>query len=506
MFRQDTPTAPKKYRALDTRKANVRQSAAQWASSDYPHRLNFYNIPPTAEVTLDEFEQWAIDRLKVLGEIETLLFRNKNGQELATEMKPVLDKYLPLSHNPTLGAGTKEGREAWERCRRERKKDHYSHFIVRLAFARSEELRRRFLRCEAALFSVRFMNEDSDAKREFVRELGLAMEPVGDAEAKQYAEELGGMFGARNNSEWYKVEWERVPDLVEKRMVFVRRGMAYVPSSLQGSLVQAEFTQRLEKDLELTARALPRLDEDSRLLPILNHLSLGFSASDTLNNNNTLTSLNGETITAAQIDGLVQHFPLCMRHLHLTLRQTGHLKHFGRLQYTLFLKGIGLSVEEALIFWRQAFKGVTDDKFNKEYRYNIRHSYGLEGNRRNYKPHSCQQILTDHPPGPGESHGCPYRHFSMDNLIAAVQSMGVNEKGVLDGVKKDVEAKKFHLACNRVFEFTRRKELKEVAGHRDGSLGETITHPNEYFEKSWKLVHGEALGGSEVKKEDRMEE
>ncbi len=27
---------------------------------------------------------------------------------------------------------------------------------------------------------------------------------------------------------------------------------------------------------------------------------------------------------------------------------------------------------------------MSDDKFNKEYRYNIRHSYGLEGGRKNY--------------------------------------------------------------------------------------------------------------------------
>jgi len=251
MFLQDTAPIQKRNGKLDARKANVRQSSALWASNDYPHRLNFYNVPPTAEVTLDEFEQWAIDRLKVLGEIETLLFRNKNGQELATEMKPVLDKYLPLSHNPTYPEGTKESRDAWERCRRERKKDHYSHFIIRLAFARSEELRRRFLRCEGALFMVRFANEDSGEKRDFVRELGLAMEPVGDAEAKQYAEELKVIFAGKGNTEWYKVDWERVPDLVEQRRVFVRRGMAYVPAELQGSLVQAEFSQRLEKALEV---------------------------------------------------------------------------------------------------------------------------------------------------------------------------------------------------------------------------------------------------------------
>lgn len=30
----------------------------------YPHRLNFYNRPPTVEVTVDDFEGWAIDRLR----------------------------------------------------------------------------------------------------------------------------------------------------------------------------------------------------------------------------------------------------------------------------------------------------------------------------------------------------------------------------------------------------------------------------------------------------------
>jgi len=29
----------------------------------YPHRLNFYSIPPEKEITLEEFELWAIDRL-----------------------------------------------------------------------------------------------------------------------------------------------------------------------------------------------------------------------------------------------------------------------------------------------------------------------------------------------------------------------------------------------------------------------------------------------------------
>ena len=54
----------------------------------------------------------------------------------------------------------------------------------------------------------------------------------------------------------------------------------------------------------------------------------------------------------------------------------------------LFLKGIGLTMEESLTFWKQEFvkkKDIDADKFEKNYAYNIRHSYGCEGKRQDYK-------------------------------------------------------------------------------------------------------------------------
>lgn len=52
-----------------------------------------------------------------------------------------------------------------------------------------------------------------------------------------------------------------------------------------------------------------------------------------------------------------------MKRLHVVLRSEHHLKHQARQQYGLFLKGAGLPLEQALVFWRFEFtKKIDTDK------------------------------------------------------------------------------------------------------------------------------------------------
>lgn len=48
-------------------------------------------------------------------------------------------------------------------------------------------------------------------------------------------------------------------------------------------------------------------------------------------------------------------FPLCMKTLYDVVVKDHHLKHFGRLQLGLFLKAIGVPMDEATKFWRGHF-------------------------------------------------------------------------------------------------------------------------------------------------------
>lgn len=63
MMRQESGRIDPKRRAVLNHKKQ-QFAAPSFKQQDYPHRLNFYDVPPTSEITLEEFEQWAIDRLK----------------------------------------------------------------------------------------------------------------------------------------------------------------------------------------------------------------------------------------------------------------------------------------------------------------------------------------------------------------------------------------------------------------------------------------------------------
>ncbi|KAK5087853.1 DNA primase subunit pri2 [Lithohypha guttulata] len=493
-----------KKKRIDHKKTQFAKATFQ--EHDYQHRLSLYDFPPTAEISIEEFETWAIDRLRILAELESCSFRNRSPQETAVHMEPLLKRYMPLSNNSATG-----GAHIDERLKEERKKDHYSHWILRLAFCRTEDLRRRFSRIETTLFRMRFQQDDGKEKRAFIDSLNLHWETVSNEEKTELSEHLLAATPSLkrvDDENFFKVDWTSIPDLIEHRSVFVRKGKAYVPTQQQTSMIITQFTQNLDKALELSARALPRIDEDDRLSPILDHLSKNFATPDA-GFHDTDSSLSGAPINAANVDNLSQHFPLCMKNLHTTLRKNDHLKHFGRLQYTLFLKGIGLSLDDCLIFWRQAFKKIDDDKFNKEYRYNVRHVYGDVGgdaNRRGrgYSPYSCQKILTEHPPGTNEAHGCPYRHFNIDNLTSMLQATGVHDREVLRGVKEDVEKKRYHIACNRVFEWAHKVEIKRVKDDNIWGPAEldTIVHPNTYFKRSYLLKNLNSVPKQDVKMED----
>ena len=143
------------------------------------------------------------------------------------------------------------------KLQKERQKDHYSHFILRLAFSSTEDLRRRFARIETALFKLRFQNDDARERQDFVKSLSFDWEAVSEEEKRALATQLRNATPGLKKEEveeggWFKVDFETVPELVETRRVFLKAGKAYVPVREQMSMVLAGFTERLDKGLEVS--------------------------------------------------------------------------------------------------------------------------------------------------------------------------------------------------------------------------------------------------------------
>ncbi|KAI9331903.1 eukaryotic and archaeal DNA primase, large subunit-domain-containing protein [Pilaira anomala] len=436
---------------------------------DYPSRLNFYLKPPPTEITIEEFEGFALDRLQVLRAIETAALRNK---DLKLEIQKTVEEYLPLKSNSSKSDTLYE----------ERRKDHISHFVLRMAYCRNEELREWFIKQECILFKYRFEQDSQEEKKEFLRHLNLNWKMLTTEEKESMREELqicskpkqGLITGDYIDQEtFFEVDFEKVPQMIGRRDVYVRRGKAYVPMSEQVNIVMLEYKVYLKKALEATSRLLPRLEEDDRLRPILLNVEKQYMGKTY----NDIGSAAG-TVSAQDVDAFVQrHAPLCMRNLNDALKHDKHLKHEGRLQFGLFIKGMGLSVEEALVFWRKAFSNISDDKFQKQYAYNVRYNYGLEGKRVNYSPYSCSKIITSNPPSSGDNHGCPFRHFSLTNLETRLARDNISRPD-MDQILGLTRDKHYQLACTKHFEVTH----PQVYGKMDA-----IEHPNQYYEASKKL-------------------
>lgn len=464
----------------------------------YPFRLNMYAVPPVQDITVEEFEQWALDRLQVLVDIETAAGRHQGWPETKAAIERKAAEFLPLRSNAVAQSGAMAAaQQKTQELLAERRKDHISHFVLRLAFSRTEELRRRFLHAETQLFRYRLETEHLADKEAFLQAQHFVWRAVPADEQRRFRDALAAVHPRLaptiDAESFVQVPWHQVPELVERRKVLVHKGYAWIPNKEQSSLVLAEFQSRLAQQLEQTARALPRLDEDGRLMPVLEHLSMSslLSTSNEYASTALFPSDGGpSTLTADMVGPIVeQHAPLCMRHLHATLAQTHHLRHYARLQFSLYLKELGLPVEEALLFWRRSFSTMSDDKFNKEHRYNIRHNYGLEGRRLNYPAKSCARILTQDPPGPQDHHGCPFRHFNAANLSAALTEHYRLPASEQAEVLAAAQAGHYHVACTRVFELT---HAAQGVQRGDGlGQGESVSHPNRYTEASWRLAHAE---------------
>eukprot|EP00051_Salpingoeca_urceolata_P014502 m.184702 g.184702 ORF g.184702 m.184702 type:complete len:558 (-) comp18104_c0_seq1:140-1813(-) len=398
--------------------------------------LSWYETPPYGVVELEQAEEMMVARLRVLQDCaETRLDR----PSLLSRFSQRNDDLSPLHSS--------QG-------------DCASHFLLRLALSQSREARYFFVQAETALFETRLAAVVGSGCRRRFWELkrvcmaaglddrllrrpgkeslrrqahavvsgGFLSAPVDFALTNTETNGCDGLLNALvapvaagHEDELYLcLPFEAASCFLRKRdpTVVLKRGKAYVPRPHWPVLLRNAFTEHIQKGVERAraAFACAAVGEDDRLVPVMTHALRLFErwlqqSSAQLDLPQRKLSLN-----LSDVDTMARLFPPCMALYHANLRKNHHLKHEGRLVYTLFLKGAGMGVQDQIKFWESEFRQVMSEATirTKRYRYSIRHLYGLEGSRIDRAPYKCAKIISDFT--------CPFASFDALGLRAFLKN------------------------------------------------------------------------------------
>lgn len=442
--------------------------------NQYPFWINFYQTPPDYKISLQDIENMATERLKILQIVENI-YQAKLDDSKANEI--IVSQIDSLKINNEKNFYTAGRSELTGNSFEARKRDHISHFLLRIFYCQNDQLRQWFINRETKLFKIRFLDANMTPKilKECLTYYGFNFEIVTtDSDLDLYKKIYWNQSVFNNNlrSIAFKLKFEEALDLVRYRKVFVKDGFAYIGGRDMVSVLCNQFRLNLSREMAKMNTDFYMFDEP-RLICKLDSLHQYYISNRTKPRAKEELS---EQIFPEDIDNLAKEFfPPCMRSIHDSMRKEHHLKHYGRLYYGLFLKSAGLSLEDAIDFFRAEFCINNPDKFQKEYSYTIRYIYGKEGKRVQLSAYSCQKILNENAPGPTDVHGCPFKHYDINNLKARLVSFGINNENDLESIINVItSSKNFNSACTKYFSIKFQRDLPD---------GFTITHPNQFFQE-----------------------
>ncbi|XP_008207104.1 DNA primase large subunit isoform X1 [Nasonia vitripennis] len=440
----------------------------------YPHDLQLYKVPPIGQISLVEFQDLALERQKVLQLLElTLAQQHKSIDEIKLAFTSALKKegyhaYARLVNALGCSSHTDVDLEA-------RRRDHIAHFVLRLAYSLKDDLQNYMLTYETELFKLRFHSLNREGLTQFLATSGLHYSPVSQEFKEQNRENLymsTAKEGDFENTDFYELPFDKVVDLISDRKVYLHKGIAYVPQNDLITVFLTHFRTNLSIELNKARKFVLNNLDDERLQSFLKSLPECFTGM-------AKVVWNSQNVPIAKLNDLSKtSYPLCMRIMHEHLTTNHHLKNTGRLQYGLFLKGVGVTLEDSIEFWKSEMtkkEDCNEDKFNKQYLYQIRYNYGKVGRRVDYRPAGCNKLISE-PVGPAEVHGCPYKHMDTDELTKKLLECHLPHSDVGEITKLASEGH-YILACTRYFESTHKQPPARM-----------FLHPNHYFQESRNIL------------------
>ena len=121
--------------------------------------------------------------LQLLRGIDRLKIKNVDPVELRSGINAMADKF-GLNYSKPQAA----------------RRDHVSHFILRLAYCRTEDLRRWFLQQECQLFKHRLEGATAAQFKAFMLKEGLAFDTASEAEIQALSDKLSAVDDNQKNT------------------------------------------------------------------------------------------------------------------------------------------------------------------------------------------------------------------------------------------------------------------------------------------------------------------
>ncbi|KAK6930791.1 hypothetical protein RJ641_002584, partial [Dillenia turbinata] len=359
-------------------------------------------------------------------------------------------------------------------------KDIISHFVLRLVYCRTEDLRKWFLANEIALFRNRFNWESAEVQILMVLDVQSdATEGSDNAKEKlsQVARSINQPLPGTDTT-IFKVPFEEVPDLVAGRRVYIHKGHAYIAmnqalcQSYQHfnnfdqvvSLLVTKFCSHLSRALVLTNRkwtSTVKGQEKDRLSPgitVIFFLQIQFKFPIVIHLFCLLLLLH-----ILRCPSFLNHCCFCAakRRSPFKTWQKNAIRSLPEVRVCIFLmhcafitdvqldmllnQHVGPKLNDALAFWkaegivlsssklRVGWVGI--ERFDKEYAYSISRLYTLFLSK-GYIIDSWGWRSTWMPILTLQLHVNPILALSEDNLRAALHKMGVSSRAMEDIMDK----------------------------------------------------------------------
>lgn len=240
-----------------------------------------------------------------------------------------------------------------------------------------------------------------------------------------------------------KIPFQVVTSMVKARQVRISGGNAYVPCGKWTELLRELFVHHYNVGLSMISYSVMRsIRSDVRWQSTFRTLRDMYECH--LYRPPTPTPIRRSRVLHQQVDEEKAHFPPCMSHLLNVLRKNHRLTHIWRYNFSLFLKDIGLTLQDSVAFWKKEYSQSCSAEAScthswqqneRKYRYSIRHLYGLEGAKVERSCKSCKHIQTMQM-GMRDEGGCPFVHFDDSNLLSSLHDSVKQDRSVVDEINE----------------------------------------------------------------------